>query len=66
MNIGAGGLAFFGTLLGLVVSPWFFAVPIFVGAGLMTAGLTGFRGMARLLVHMPWNRATHQPQVPRN
>ncbi len=56
VQIGAGSLAFFGTLLGLVVSPWFFAVPLFVGAGLMTAGITGFCGMARLLVHAPWNR----------
>lgn len=59
VQIGAGSLAFFGTLLGLVVSPWFFAVPLFVGAGLMTAGLTGFCGMARLLVLAPWNRAMH-------
>lgn len=65
VQIGAGSLAFFGTLLGLLVSPWFFAVPVFVGAGLMTAGVTGFCGMARLLVHMPWNRATYQPRVQR-
>jgi rhodanese-related sulfurtransferase len=57
VQIGAGSLAFFGTLLGLLVSPWFFAVPLFVGAGLMTAGITGFCGMGRLLVHAPWNRA---------
>jgi len=60
VQIGAGGLAFFGTLLGLLVSPLFFAVPLFVGAGLMTAGITGFCGMARLLVRMPWNRAFYQ------
>lgn len=59
VQIGAGSLAFFGTLLGLTLSPWFLAVPLFVGAGLMTAGLTGFCGMARLLVHAPWNRATY-------
>lgn len=55
VQIGAGSLAFFGTLLGLLVSPWFLAIPLFVGAGLMTAGLTGFCGMARILVHAPWN-----------
>lgn len=59
VQIGAGGLALFGTLLGLFVSPWFFAVPAFVGAGLMVAGLTGFCGMARLLVKAPWNRAVY-------
>jgi rhodanese-related sulfurtransferase len=59
VQIGAGGLAFLGTLLGLTVSPWFFAVPLFVGGGLMVAGVTGFCGMARLLVHAPWNRAVY-------
>ena len=38
VQIGAGSLAFLGTMLGLFVSPWFFAVPAFVGAGLMVAG----------------------------
>ena len=56
VQIAAGSLAFFGTLLGVLVSPWFLAVPLFIGAGLMTAGITGFCGMARLLVHAPWNR----------
>ncbi|MBR1127375.1 rhodanese family protein [Bradyrhizobium iriomotense] len=56
VQIGAGSLAFFGTLLGLLVSPWFFVVPAFVGAGLMTAGVTGFCGMARILMRAPWNR----------
>ena len=62
VQIGAGSMAFFGTLLGLLISPWFFAVPLFVGAGLMTAGITGFCGMARLLVHAPWNRAAYGPK----
>jgi len=59
VQIGAGSLAFFGTLLGLFVSPWFFAVPLFVGAGLMTAGVTGLCGMARILAHAPWNRGVY-------
>ena len=58
--------ALFGTLFGLLLSPWFFAVPLFVGAGLTTAGVTGFCGIkARLLAHMPWNRATYLPQAQR-
>lgn len=56
VQIGAGSLALIGTLLGALVSPWFFVVPGFVGAGLTIAGLTGFCGMARLLMHAPWNR----------
>lgn len=59
VQIGAGSLALVGTLLGLLVSPWFFAVPAFVGAGLMTAGFTGFCGMARILMRAPWNRAVY-------
>ena len=63
VQLGAGALAFFGTLLGLLVSPWFFAVPLFVGGGLMTAGFTGFCGMAQVLMRMPWNRAVYRPTV---
>jgi rhodanese-related sulfurtransferase len=59
VQIGAGSLAFVGTLLGLLVSHWFFVVPG-VGAGLLTAGITGFCGMAQVLVHMPWNRVLWQ------
>jgi rhodanese-related sulfurtransferase len=58
VQIGAGSLAFVGTMLGLFVSPWFFAVPAFVGAGLIVAGVTGFCGMARVLMQAPWNRTT--------
>jgi len=56
MQIGAGGLAFVGTLLGLTVSPWLLAVPLLVGAGLLTAGITGYCGMSQLLQRAPWNR----------
>lgn len=61
VQIGAGSLAFLGTVLGVFVSPWFLAVPAFVGAGLMTAGATGFCGMALLLMRAPWNKAAYTP-----
>ena len=61
VQIGAGSIAFIGTLLGLLASPWFFGLPLFVGAGLMTAGITGFCGMARMLLAMPWNRVMAAP-----
>jgi rhodanese-related sulfurtransferase len=63
VQIGAGSLALAGTLLGLFVSPWFFAVPAFVGSGLITAGLTGFCGMAHLLMRAPWNRGVYGSQT---
>ncbi|MBM1171549.1 rhodanese family protein [Microvirga arabica] len=57
VQIGAGSIVFLGTMLGLFVSPWFFAIPAFVGTGLTVAGVTGFCGMARILKKAPWNRA---------
>ena len=59
VQIGAGGLVLLGTFLGLTASPWFFAVPLFVGTGLLFAGITGFCGMAHLLHRAPWNRAAY-------
>jgi rhodanese-related sulfurtransferase len=59
VQLGAGSLALFGTVAGLTVSPAFFAVPAFVGAGLILAGATGFCGLARLLMRAPWNRDTY-------
>ena len=62
VQIAAGAFAFGGTLLGVLISPWFLVVPGFVGAGLVTAGVTGYCGMAKLLAAMPWNRvASHSP-----
>jgi rhodanese-related sulfurtransferase len=63
VQIGAGGLALAGTLLGALVSSWFFILPGFVGGGLLVAGITGFCGMAQLLMRAPWNRATFSPPV---
>lgn len=61
VQLGAGTLAFVGTLAGVFVAPGFLVVPAFVGAGLMVAGATGFCGLARILVHMPWNRSLKAP-----
>ena len=56
VQIVAGGLGLAGVVLGFFVSQWFFIVPGFIGAGLLFAGLSGFCGMARLLMLAPWNR----------
>jgi rhodanese-related sulfurtransferase len=56
VQIAAGLLVLSGVGLGFAVSPLFFGVSAFVGAGLAFAGATGFCGMARLLAVMPWNR----------
>jgi rhodanese-related sulfurtransferase len=57
VQIAAGSLVLIGVLLGFLVAPAWFALSAFVGAGLTFAGVSGFCGMARLLVLMPWNRA---------
>lgn len=56
VQIGAGGLVLLGGALGLLVHPGFWGISLFVGAGLLVAGATGFCGLARVLKLMPWNR----------
>lgn len=57
VQIAAGLLILSGVLLGWFVAPAWFGLAAFVGAGLTFAGVTGFCGMARLLMLAPWNRA---------
>jgi rhodanese-related sulfurtransferase len=56
VQIAAGSAVVLGVVLGICVSPWFYALSAFVGTGLIVAGVTGFCGLARLLSVMPWNR----------
>lgn len=56
VQITAGALVVLGVILGLMVGPAFFGLSVFVGAGLMFAGATGWCGMAKLLAVMPWNQ----------
>ena len=60
----AGSLVLAGSLLGLLVNPWFFAVPLFVGSGLLFAGLTNSCIMGMLLMKLPYNRKAIQPSAP--
>ena len=56
VQIAAGSLVLIGVLLGFLVTPAWFGLAAFVGAGLTFAGISGFCGMARLLMLAPWNR----------
>ena len=56
VQIAAGTMVLLGVLLGFWVSPAFFGLAAFVGAGLLLTGVTGWCGMASLLTLMPWNR----------
>lgn len=51
----AGFLVLVGVILGALFSPWFYLLSGFVGAGLMFAGITGYCGMAVMLMKCPWN-----------
>jgi len=56
VQISAGLLILLGVMLGYAAAPAWFLLAGFAGAGLLFAGLTGFCGMARLLMRAPWNR----------
>jgi len=56
VQIAAGALILTGATLGWLVSPAFFALSAFVGAGLTFAGVTGWCGMALVLKAAPWNQ----------
>jgi rhodanese-related sulfurtransferase len=56
VQIAAGLLILAGLLLGTFVASGFLFVSVFVGAGLIFAGATGWCGLAKLLGAMPWNR----------
>jgi rhodanese-related sulfurtransferase len=61
VQIVAGSLVLIGAILGWLVSPLFFGLSAFVGAGLTFAGISGFCGMAKLLAFLPWNRPWNRP-----
>ena len=56
VRIAAGCLVAVGTLLGMTLSPWYLVLPLFVGCGLVFAGISDTCGMSLLLARMPWNR----------
>lgn len=56
VQITAGMMVLIGVVLGFAVSPWFFLLSGFVGAGLTFAGVSGTCAMASFLAVMPWNR----------
>jgi rhodanese-related sulfurtransferase len=56
VQIAAGLLVLAGVTLGYLAAPLWFGLAAFVGAGLTFAGLSGYCGMAKLLMLAPWNR----------
>jgi rhodanese-related sulfurtransferase len=62
VQITIGAIAATGSLLALLVDPKFAVIPLFMGCGLLMAGITGFCGLALLIAKMPWNKTT-SPQA---
>lgn len=56
VQIAAGTFVLLGCLLGATVTPYFYWLSAFVGAGLVFAGVTGICALARVLAQMPWNK----------
>ena len=56
VRIGAGALVLAGSVLAWFLNPAYIGLSVFVGAGLVYAGLTGSCAMGVLLSRMPWNR----------
>ena len=56
VRIVAGLFTVVGAVLALVVNPVMAAIPLFVGCGLIFAGVTDRCGMALILTKAPWNK----------
>lgn len=59
VQIIVGLMVLVGVVLALTISPWFSLISAFFGGGLLFAGLTGFCGMANLLMMLPYNKSKH-------
>ncbi len=56
VQIIVGFMVLVGVVLALTISPWFSLISAFFGGGLLFAGLTGFCGMANILMLLPYNK----------
>lgn len=56
VQIIVGLMVLIGVVLGFLISPYFTLVSAFFGLGLLFAGLSGFCGLAKILMLFPYNR----------
>lgn len=56
VQIVTGSLVLTGTILGVLVSPWFLILSGFIGAGLLFAGVSNTCMLAILLAKLPYNQ----------
>jgi glyoxylase-like metal-dependent hydrolase (beta-lactamase superfamily II) len=59
----AGSLVVIGVLLAIFVNHWFLALPLFVGCGLIYAGLTDNCMMGEMLMKLPYNKKTMEKKA---
>ncbi len=62
VQIIAGSMVLLGVLLAYLISPYFIILTIIAGIGLLNAGITGFCGMAKLLMFLPYNKSTNKQE----
>lgn len=55
VQITTGLLILIGLLLGYTISTWFFLISTAIGMGLVFAGISGYCGLAKVLMKAPWN-----------
>lgn len=56
VQITVGSIILTGMALGYWLNPLWFVLPVIAGLGLLNAGISGWCGMAKVIVRMPWNR----------
>jgi rhodanese-related sulfurtransferase len=61
VRIAAGSFVLIGSLLSCFGHPYWIALPAFIGAGLVFAGITDTCGIGMLLARMPWNQVPLEP-----
>ena len=59
----AGSFVVIGTLLAVFVSRWFLVIPLFVGCGLIFAGLTNSCMMGEMLMKLPYNKKSMESKA---
>jgi len=56
-----GILVLLGAVLGYLVTPWFYALSAYCGAGMIFAGITDICPLAWTIAKMPWNQTGAAP-----
>ena len=59
----AGSLVAIGILLAIFISKWFLIIPLFVGCGLIFAGLTDSCMMGEMLMKLPYNKKAMEKKI---